>query len=128
MLDDAGVEVLLVSSGLLVKGYMNLRASDRGFDSANVLSLRVSAIGTRYPDDAAVAQQATSGEQSCCARRSTGNAAFAASPTTKSVTAAPTRRPGSPARITRSSAASDSASNPPIDASASPTLKSGSAT
>ena len=48
--------VLLVSSGLLVKGYLSLRAADRGFDAASVLSLRVSAIGTRYADDEAVVQ------------------------------------------------------------------------
>jgi len=48
--------VLLVSSGLLVKGYMNLRSVDRGFDAANVLSLRVSVTGERYPDDESITQ------------------------------------------------------------------------
>jgi len=41
--------VLLVSSGLLVKGYFNLRAAERGFDETGVLSLRVSVTGSRYP-------------------------------------------------------------------------------
>ena len=48
--------VLLVSSALLVKGYLNLRAVDRGFDAESVLSLRVSVHGTRYADDEAIAQ------------------------------------------------------------------------
>ncbi len=48
--------VLLVSSGLLVKGYLNLRAVDRGFDTGDVLSLRVSVHGTRYTDDEAISR------------------------------------------------------------------------
>jgi len=44
---------LLVSSALLVRGFVNLRLADRGFDESDVLAFRVSLPQPDYPDTVA---------------------------------------------------------------------------
>jgi putative ABC transport system permease protein len=45
---------LLVSAGLLARSVARLLDVDKGFDPRNLLTLEVSSVGARYPDDAAV--------------------------------------------------------------------------
>ena len=47
--------VLLVSSALLVQGFMRLRATDLGFNSENVLTFRITLQPQAYPDSQSVA-------------------------------------------------------------------------
>jgi putative ABC transport system permease protein len=45
---------LLVSSALLVRGFVNVRLADRGFDQSDVLTFRVSLPANDYPDTTAM--------------------------------------------------------------------------
>lgn len=47
--------VLLAGAGLLFRSFMRLQAVDAGFSSHQVLTARLSASGTNFPDDAATA-------------------------------------------------------------------------
>jgi putative ABC transport system permease protein len=46
--------MLLVGAGLLARSVVRLLDVDKGFDERNLLTLEVSSVGARYPDDAAV--------------------------------------------------------------------------
>jgi putative ABC transport system permease protein len=45
--------VLLLGAGLLMRSFLNIQRVDRGFDSNEVLTLRLTLPRDRYPDDAA---------------------------------------------------------------------------
>ncbi len=47
--------VLLVSSGLLVKGFARIRLADLGFDRSDVLTMQIMLTEHEYPDSASVA-------------------------------------------------------------------------
>jgi putative ABC transport system permease protein len=46
--------MLLVSAGLLARSIVRLLDVDRGFDANNLLTLAVTSVGARYPDNASV--------------------------------------------------------------------------
>jgi putative ABC transport system permease protein len=43
---------LMISAGLMIRSLMSLKAVDPGFDTANLLTMRVSLPGEQYPSDA----------------------------------------------------------------------------
>jgi hypothetical protein len=51
---------LVMASGLLVRSFYQLLASDSGFRADHVLTFELSLSGTRYPERAAIARSAKS--------------------------------------------------------------------
>ena len=71
--------ILLVGSALLIRTSMALRSVDPGFDSHNVLTMRMSLTGPRFEKSAGVEQMVRDGAERCIAEHADGQHPGAAS-------------------------------------------------